>query len=129
MLSKAIFNTDTNSFIQPKGLFKCTDKRGKICLFYINEGNRFVMPSNMRWKLRSQVFCRGINVIYYKICNMYNHKEKYIGKTVGNIIVGFKFRINQNISDCRTGISTCKLSIQLYHYIIIYQIFPIEYNY
>ena len=37
LLSKARFNTDTSNFIQLKGLFKCTDKRCKICLFYGNE--------------------------------------------------------------------------------------------
>ena len=43
LLSKARFNTDANNFIQPKGLFKCTDKHCKICSFYINEGNSFVV--------------------------------------------------------------------------------------
>ena len=48
LLSKARFNTDTNNFIQLKGLFKCTDKRCKICLLYVNEGNSFVMSNNMK---------------------------------------------------------------------------------
>ena len=39
----------------------------------------------------------------------------YIGKTVGNNVVGFKSRINQHISDCGTGISTCKFPIHIYH--------------
>ena len=78
LLSKARFNTDTNNFIQLKGLFKCTDKRCKICLLYVNEGNSFVMSNNMRWELRSHVTCRDINVIYYLKCNMckYNHETK-----------------------------------------------------
>ena len=48
LLSKARFNTDFNNFIQLKGLCKCTDKHCKICLLYVNEGNRFVMSNNMR---------------------------------------------------------------------------------
>ena len=43
------------------------------------------------------------------------HKETYIGKTVGDNIVGFKSRINQHISGCRTGTSTSKFLIQVYY--------------
>ena len=53
LLSRARFNTDTNNFIQLKGLFKCLN--------------------------------------------------------------GFKSRINQYISDCRTVTSTCKFPINVYH--------------
>ena len=37
------------------------------------------------------------------------------GKTVGDNVVGFKSRINQHISDYRTGTSTCKFPIHVYH--------------
>ena len=94
LLSKARFNTDTNNFIQLKGLFKCTDKRCKICLLYVNEGNSFVMSNNMRWELRSHVTCRDINEIYYLKCNICDHKETYTGKTVDNNVVGCKSKIN-----------------------------------
>ena len=47
-LSKAKFNTDTNNFIQPKGLFKCTDKHCKICSLYVNQDNSLIMSNNMR---------------------------------------------------------------------------------
>ena len=63
--SKAKFNTDTNNFIQPKGLFKRTDKHCKICSLYVNQDNSLIMSNNMRWELRSHVTCRDINVIYY----------------------------------------------------------------
>ena len=46
---------------------------------------------------------------------MCDHKEAYIGKTVGNNVVGFKSRISQHISDCRVGASACKLPIHVYH--------------
>ena len=133
MLSKARFNTDINNFIQLKRLFKCTDKGFKICLLYVNEGNSFVMSNNMRWELRSHVTCRDINVIYYLKCNMCDHKETYIGKTVGDNVVGFKSRINQHISDCRTGTSTCKFPISrisLCHAKEMFKrtIFSIKYN-
>ena len=101
--------------MQPKRLFKCRNKRFKICSLYVSEGNSFVMSNNMRWELRSHVTCRDINVIYYLKRNMCDHKETYIGKTFGDNVVGFKSRINQHISDCRTGISTCKFLIHVYH--------------
>ena len=93
VLSNARFNTDTN--IQPKGLFKRTDKRCKICLLYINEGNNFVMSNNMRWEFRSHLICRGINVIYYLKCNMCNHKETFpfVNFPYTNIIVPRKINV------------------------------------
>ena len=45
---------------------------------------------------------------------MYEKKETYIGKTVGDNIVGFKSRMNQHISESRTGVSTCKFPIHVY---------------
>ena len=81
----------------------------------MNEDNSFVMSNNTRWKLRSHVTCRDINVIYYLKYNLCDHKETYIGKTVGDNVVGFKSRINQYISNCRTDISTCKFPIHVYH--------------
>ena len=48
--------------------------------------------------------------------NIYIYIYIYIfGKTVGDNVVGFKSRINQHISDCRTGTSTCKFPIHVYH--------------
>ena len=103
LLSNVRFNTDTNNFIKLMGLFKCTDKYCKICLLHVNEGNNFVMSNDMRRELHSHVTCRHINVVYYLKCNMCDHKETYIGKTFGDNVVGFKSRINQHISDCRTA--------------------------
>ena len=48
----------------------------------------------MRWELRSHVTCRDINEIYYLKCNICDHKETYIGKTVDNNVVGCKSKIN-----------------------------------
>ena len=97
-------------------LFKCTDKSHNVFLLYLNEDNRFVMSKNMGWELRSHATCRDINVIYYLKCNMCGHKETYIGNTVGDNFVGFKSRINQPITDCKTSIFTFKFPIHAYHY-------------
>ena len=45
---------------------------------------------------------------------MRNKKETYIGKTVGDNTRRFKIRINQHISGCKTGISTCKFPRHVY---------------
>ena len=45
---------------------------------------------------------------------MWKKKETYIWKIVGDNIVGFKSRMNQHISDSRTGDWTCKFSIHVY---------------
>ena len=100
LLSKARFNTDINNVIQLKALFKCTDKRWTICVLYVNKGNSF---NNLRWELRSHVTSNDINVIYYSKCVYWKNGWQYV--------VGFKSRINQRISDCRTGISTGKFPI------------------
>ena len=45
---------------------------------------------------------------------MCNEKETHIGKTVGDNTKGFKVRINQHISDCKTGVSRCKFLRHVY---------------
>ena len=72
------------------------------------------MCNNMRWELRSYVACRDINVIYYLKCNMCDNKKTYIGKMVGDNVVGFKNRFNQHSSDSKTSNSTRKFPIHVY---------------
>ena len=45
---------------------------------------------------------------------MCNEKQTYIEKTIGDNTKGFKVRINQHISDCKTGDSTCKFPRHVY---------------
>ena len=45
---------------------------------------------------------------------MCKKKETYIGKIVGDHIVGFKSRMNQHISESRTRVSTYKFPIYVY---------------
>ena len=51
---------------------------------------------------------------------MCDHKETYIGKTIGDNVVGFKRRISQHIIDCKTNTFTCKFPIHTHTYITIY---------
>ena len=113
LLTRERFNTEINAFQQQSGLFKCIHKRYEICSLYIVEGHSFIMPNNMKWELRSHITCRSITIIYCLKCNMCKKKETYIGKIVGDNIVGFTSRMNQHISDSRTGDSTCKSPIHV----------------
>ena len=45
---------------------------------------------------------------------MCNEKETHIGKTIGDNTKKLKVRINQHISDCKTGVSTCKFLHHVY---------------
>ena len=65
-------------------------------------------------EIRREIDCHSVNVIYYLKCKMCNEKETYIGKTKGDNTKGFKVRINQHISDCKTGDSTCKFPRHVY---------------
>ena len=60
LYSKTRFNTDTNNFIQLSGLFKCADKRCKICSLHVIEDNSFVMSDNMGWEFCSHGTCSDI---------------------------------------------------------------------
>ena len=79
------------------------------CQNYLNETNKFTMLNHQVWEIRREIDCHTINVIYYLKCKMCNEKETNIGKTKGDDTKGFKVRINQHISDCKTGDSTCKV--------------------
>jgi len=65
------------------------------------------MSNGLTWEIRSYITCRSCNVVYYLKYNMCDQKETYIGKTIGDNTSGFKSRMNQHISECRTGISSC----------------------
>ena len=47
---------------------------------------------------------------------MCKKKKTYIGKTVGDNIVGYRSRMNQDTSNSKTGNSTCKFPIHVYKY-------------
>ena len=98
------------------GVFKCKDKRCKICALYLMEGNEFKLSNNKTWYIRSMITCHSVNVIYFLTCNMCNN-ETYIGKTIGDTKHGrgFKVRMNQHISESRTGESSCKFPNHVYN--------------
>ena len=79
--------------------YKCSGKRCKICLNYLNEANKLTMPNVQAWEILRESDRHSINFIYYLTCKMCNKKETYIEKRIGDNIKGFKVRTNQHISD------------------------------
>ena len=74
-----------------------------MCQNYLNETNKFRKPNGHVWESGREIDCHSVNVIYYLKCKMCNEKQIYIGKTIGDNRKRFKVRINQHISDWKTG--------------------------
>ena len=116
-LASSRFTSNLKNIRKP-GTYKCSDKRWKICQNYLNETKTFTMSNGQVWEIHREIDSHSVNVIYYLKCKMYNEKEAYIGKK-GDNTKGFKVRINQqHISDCKTGVSTCKFPFHVYDCVI-----------
>ena len=66
--------------------------------------------------ISSQFTIYSVCVIYYLKCKMYSKiiLGKYVEKIIGDNTKGFKVRINQHISDFRTGVTTWKFMRQVH---------------
>ena len=62
----------------------------------------FTTPNNSTWELKSSITCQSKNVVYFLSCNVCNNEMSYIGQTKN-----LRNRMNNHISESRTGISTC----------------------
>ena len=82
------------------GVYKCNDKRCKICRLYLQEDMTYEMANGFMWNIRCPVGCNSLNIIYYLIC-LFCNKESYIGKTDDT-----RVRSNNHISGCRCGTSS-----------------------
>ena len=60
------------------------------------------------WEICIETDCHAVNVIYFPKCSMCSENVTYIGKRTGDNTKGLKVRLNQYISDSKTGVSTCK---------------------
>ena len=94
-LSNSRFITDTQK--KTAGVFKCTDKRCKICQLYLQEGSTILMSNGTIWEIRSSPNCHSLNVIYFLVCAFCN-KESKIGKTDN-----LRDRSNNHMTGCRQG--------------------------
>ena len=89
------------------GLFRCQNKRCKICKIYIQQCKEFKLSNGKSWKINCRITCNSINVIYYLKCIKCN--TTYIGKTNS-----LRKRMNGHISDSRHGNTTDKFDQHVY---------------
>ena len=106
----------TNSEMSNKpGLYaECKDKRCNLCYRgYIQQCTSFVTSNNTTWNIKSHINCESKNVLYFLKCNMCKTtiKETNTGKT----LTRFRERLNNHISDCRTGRTTDIFDIHVHN--------------
>ena len=111
MLMSTKFST-ADSFFSP-GLFaECKDRRCKLCHEgYIQQCTSFTTSNGKIWEIRSHINCNTKNVLYFLVCNICNGATTYTGKTKTR----FRIRINNHISDVRTGNTTDKFDIHVHN--------------
>ena len=61
----------------PKGIFKCSDKRCKICRLYLIECSEFELANKKIWKIKTNIACRSRNIIYYLKCKFCMYETYY----------------------------------------------------
>ena len=111
LLSNAKFEEKTQSQLTKQALIlKCTDKRCKICLMYLQQDESFLLSNKNTWIVKRQMSCHSKNVIYYLTCNRCDGLTTYIGKT-NNL----RLRMNQHMSTCRTGNGSDKFDQHVHH--------------
>ena len=98
----------------PKDIFKCNDRRCKICRLYLIECSEFELANKKIWKTKTNITCHSRNIISYLKCKLCMF-ETSIGKTVGDHIHGFKTRMNNHVTESRSRVSTCKFPIDVFH--------------
>ena len=81
-------------------MFKCNDKRYKICRLYIIACSEFELANKKQWKVKKNISCRSRNFIHYlkSKLSMYEPYKPYIGKAIGDHIHGLKTRMNNHIT-------------------------------
>ena len=84
------------------GISLCSIKRCKLCKQYLQPVTSFTTANNSTWEIRSSITCQSKNLVNFLSCNMCNNEMSYIGQT--KIL---RNRMNNHISESRTGISTC----------------------
>ena len=85
-----------------QGLFHCTDKKCKLCHLYIQECNSFITHNNTEWKIKSDIHCNSINVLYFLKCKKCPNQERPVSNT-GKTFTRMRDRMNNHITSCRLG--------------------------
>ena len=103
LLTKAKFSSNTITRIAPTpGIVLCDSNRCKICKLYLQPVNSFTTSNGTLWEIRCQINCNSKNVVYFLPCNLCEQRTTCIGQTTY-----FRKRMNNHISESRTGTSSC----------------------
>ena len=107
-LTRARFNSLPTD-MKENGIFKCDDKRCKLCKLYIQECQTFTTSNNIEWEVKSRITCGSKNIIYFLKCISCEFKVTYTGKTND-----LRSPMNNHISACRLGNSSDKFDNHVY---------------
>lgn len=103
ILTTAKFNSKEHlSVPAPQGITLCNNKQCKLCRLYLQPVDSFITSKGTSWSIRSHVTCKSKNVVYFLSCNLCKGRTTYIGQTTN-----LRQRMNNHISESRTGISPC----------------------
>ena len=108
-LSRARYTSNSSAIPKPPGVFKCTNPRCLLCRYYIQECTSFRTANGVEWQVKSHINCHSLCVCYYLKCIVCNNVS-YTGKT--NV---FRLRMNNHISDSRTGNTTDRFDIHVHN--------------
>ena len=77
-LSSSLFTSESSN--RPEnGIFKCSDKRCKLCKLYIQPCKSFVTANGYEWVMKSHITCKSRNTLYYLKCLACKGKTTYTG--------------------------------------------------
>ena len=94
---------------QENGLFRCKDKKCKLCRLYIQQCKSFTVADGTEWTIKGHITCQSKNVVYYLWCIFCNGKVSKTGKTNN-----FRKRMNNHISECGSGKTTDKFDLHVH---------------
>ena len=96
-ISSAKYTSSPTAKIED-GLFKCEDKKCKLCRLYIQQCKSFRVADGSEWTIKGNVTCHSKCVLYYLVCLFCNGDTSKTGKTNK-----FRARMNNHISECGSG--------------------------
>ena len=106
LLTKAKFISEHYPMYVPTpGITLCKRKNCKLCHMYLQPVSSFQTANGTTWKIKRQLSCNSINVVYFLSCNSCegtSNSTTYIGQTTN-----LRNRMNNHMSECRTGKSSC----------------------
>ena len=106
-------HTEMVTNLDPGIFAECRDRRYNLCNGgYMQQCSSFTTSNNVIWVIKSHINCHSRNVLYFLKCNMCKTaiKETKTGKTWTR----FRERLNNHISDCRTGRTTDVFDIHVH---------------